>query len=314
MSLVERALKKLQASQAGAAAHAKPAVAPVPAVAARVSDTVRVPVLSGQDVQPQPQPQPRRAIERPSRIVHIDREALRAIKLLPPVALERGIASQYQQVKRPLITAATGRGGAQLPNGHLVMLTSALPGEGKTFTSINLALSMALEEDVEVLLVDADVAKPHVSHLFGLEGERGLLDLLTDSELHPDTVILRTDVDGLSLMPAGRRIETATELLASERMLQVAAQLGTAGGRRIVLFDSPPLLLSTESLALLGSVGHVVMIVRADETSRMAVNDALEIIGGRRPVSLILNQSSSGPSNGYYGYGSYGESQSEQRS
>lgn len=302
MSLVERALKKLQEAGATSPRATLPAM-PVAHVA-------------GADPEWRPANGEASAARlhaaAPTRIVKIDRTALRAQRLLPPVEMERHIASQYQQIKRPLIAAALGKGDDAIPHGHLLMLTSALPGEGKTFTSVNLALSMALERDVEVLLVDADVAKPNVTNLFGLNGERGLLDLLTDSELHPDSLILRTDTPGLSILPAGKQIETATELLASERMQDVVAMLSSRERRRVVLFDSPPLLLSTESVALLSSVGQIVMVVRAGQTSHKAILDALDIMGEGRRISLILNQCTAPPSAGYYGYGTYGAPPGEQ--
>jgi protein-tyrosine kinase len=249
-----------------------------------------------------------------TRIVAIDREKLRGMDLLPPVDLERQITSQYQHIKRPLVASVLSRDPALGAASHVIMLASALPGEGKTFTSINLALSLALEKDLEVVLVDADVRKPHVSRIFGMEQERGLIDLLIDNSLHASQVILRTDVPGLSLMPAGRPMETATELLASERMADIVAQLAAPDGRRIVLFDSPPLLLSTESHALAASAGQVVLVVRAEVTAQQAVKDAIDAIGADKPVRLILNQTSAPPSSGYYGYGSYGDASAPQES
>lgn len=296
MSLVERALQKLQAARASPPTPASAVPAPItqPHVPKGVPQAVA-------------QPAPR--IEIPQRVVKIDRAALRAMELLPPVELERQIASQYQQVKRPLIVSASGKAATPIPNGHLIMIASALPGEGKTFTSVNLALSMALEKDTEIVLVDADVAKPHVTRIFGLQSEKGLLDLLTDSGLHPDSVILPTDIPGLRILPAGRQNESATELLASERMEKIVAQMG-ATGRRIVLFDSPPLLLSTESRALVHAMGQVVLVVRAEFTARQAVLDAIDAVGDTKPISLILNQADAPPSSGYYGYGTYGDAES----
>jgi exopolysaccharide/PEP-CTERM locus tyrosine autokinase len=296
MSLVERAIKKLQESAAHSGAQPRPTTAgrvvEVPPPPAAVSDTTPA----------------RPRIERPSRIVNIDKDALRAMRLMAPAGMERRTAAQYQRIKRPLVAAARGKSDPPIENGHLIMLASALPGEGKTFTSINLALSLAREKDIEVLLVDADVAKPHVSRLLGVDGERGLLDLLTDGNLHPESVILHSNVPGLAILPAGKRTETATELLASERMHEIAIQLAVSGGgRRIVLFDSPPLLLSTESQALVGSIGQVVLIVRAESTPRSAVLSAIEALGDSKPISLILNQSSIEPDAGHYGYGSYGD-------
>jgi exopolysaccharide/PEP-CTERM locus tyrosine autokinase len=224
--------------------------------------------------------------------------------------MERRIASQYRQIKRPLVASVLS--GNLGPASHVIMLASALPGEGKTFTSINLALSLALEKDIEVLLVDADIPKPHVSRIFGMEQERGLMDLLHHRELHPNQVILRTDVPGLTLLPAGLGHDTATEMLASERMAEVIQQLAVPNGRRIVLLDSPPLMLSTESRVLAAAAGQVVLVVRAESTSRQAVSHALDVIGEGKTVSLILNQSSAAPTESYYG--SYGDSQEPPRS
>lgn len=296
MSLVERAIKKLQESAATSNAQ------PRPSSAGRVVEVAPQPVAATETAAPRPQ------VQRPTRIVNIDKEALRAMRLMPPTAMERRAASQYQRIKRPLVAAARGKTDPPIENGHLIMLASALPGEGKTFTSINLALSLAREKDIEVLLVDADVAKPHVSRVLGVDAERGLLDLLADGNLHPESVILGSNVPGLTILPAGKHTEMATELLASERMHQIAAELAVGGGgRRIVLFDSPPLLLSTESQALISSIGQVVLIVRAESTPRSAVMSALETLGDSKPISLILNQSSIEPDAGHYGYGSYGD-------
>jgi len=302
MSLVERALKKLQESKQSGASTAT---------------TGRNPVLPAAPAAPAPRAPAQPRGERPmmpvdtTRIVPIDRAKLRSMDLLPPVDLERQITSQYQHIKRPLVTSVLTRDPALGKASHVIMLASALPGEGKTFTSINLALSLALEKDIEVLLVDADVRKPHVSRIFGVEEEKGLIDLLVDNSLTPGQVILHTDVPNLSLMPAGHLIDTATELLASERMADIIAQLAAPDNRRIVLLDTPPLLLSTESHALAASAGQVVLVVRAEVTAQQAVRDAIAAIG-ERPVSLILNQTSAAPSSGYYGYGSYGGASTSQ--
>lgn len=294
MSLVERALKKLQESRPNVPPSGTSTPLPKSA-AARVVDTPAAvaPVLGAESVH----------VQRPRRTVEIDRNALRNMDLLAPVSLERRIAAQYQQIKRALVPRALGKSEEKIPNGHLVMLASALPGEGKTFTSINLALSMALEKDINVVLVDADVAKPHVTRVFGIENEPGLLDLLGDTSLHAASVVLPTNVPRLNLLPAGRQCDAATELLASARMGEILLQISRYFGPCIVLFDSPPLLLSTESRALLEAVGQVVLVVRADVTPQQAVMDAIETVGDSKPTSLILNQSAAAAGASYYAYG-----------
>jgi exopolysaccharide/PEP-CTERM locus tyrosine autokinase len=234
--------------------------------------------------------------------------ALQAAGLLSPPEQERLTENQFRKIKRPVIANAVGKGlAAAVPNGHLVMLTSALPGEGKTFSSINLAFSLAREKDLEVLLIDADVAKPNVSNVFGMQDVPGLLDALADESLEVESLILRTDVDGLSILSAGHcESDTATELLASSRMEELVAHIAERNRRRIVVFDSPPLLLTNESQVLATLVGQIILVVRAGITPKPAVLEAVGLIGETVPVGLVLNQSRVATKGGYYGYGSYG--------
>ncbi len=241
-----------------------------------------------------------------SKLVRIDPVALRIAGLAPPEHQHRQLADQYRHIKRPLIGGATGRGGNQVDRGQLIMMASAVPGEGKTFTSINLALSMAMEKDVSVLLVDADIAKPHISRTFGIDNEPGLMDALRDEKSNIESMILPTDVPNLSLLPAGHRSETATELLASQRMDETARYLARSDPNRVVLFDSPPLLLTSESRALAHWVGQVVIVVRAEFTPQQAVLDAIAQIGENKSISLVLNQSKVATTS-YYGYGGQDE-------
>lgn len=297
MSLVERTLQKLQEAGRAAAAD-KASKAPPPVV-----ENPRASAASAARA-PEPITKP---FSKPTATASFDREELRRLNLLPPLTLERRLAGQFQVIKRPLVAAALGASNNSGANNSAVMVASALPGEGKTFTSLNLALSLALEKDIEVLLVDADVRKPHVSRLLGVGGEPGLLELLADEQLHPDAFILGSNVPGLSVLPAGRPIETATELLSSRRMRDLVNLLAPAGGRRIVLFDSPPLLLATESQALSSNMGQIVLVVRADVTPQKAVLQALDSLGEGKQVGMVLNQSNTAADVNYYGYGDYGD-------
>jgi protein-tyrosine kinase len=301
MSLVEIALKKIQSARPASAA---------PAAAGIVSRTAADPVdalASSGAAEAGPakpaRPQGERPRYRTHKQIHVDRNVLRSLELLPPEHHERHLASQFRQIKRPIIAAAIGRGAEKLPHGQFIMMASAVPGEGKTFTSLNLALSMALEKDISVLLVDADVAKPHITTTFGAADEPGLLDVLLDKSMDVESVILPTDVPGLSVLPAGRRSDNATELLASHRMDEIVAQLAARDPMRIALIDSPPLLLTSESRALAQSVGQVVLVVRAAVTPQQAILDAIDSLGEGRLISLILNQDMAPASAYYYGYG-----------
>lgn len=297
MSLVEKALQKMQAqAKAQGAATAAPkavgrVIHPEPATAIAVEPPAST--TSTRNVLP---PQP-------ARVITLNRATLRHQGMLPPEHEERAIAQQYRQIKRPLVTNAFGRGAPALPNGRLIMVASALPGDGKTFTSMNLALSISREEDVNVVLVDADVAKRHLSMILGLGEEPGLLDALRDPDQDMERFILPTDVPSLSLLSAGRRVDNATELLSSNRMEDVSRQLVMRDPNRIVVFDSPPLMLTTESQALARAVGQIVVVVRAGVTPQGVLLDALSTLG-ERPVSLLLNQSvARSATNYYYGYG-----------
>jgi protein-tyrosine kinase len=241
----------------------------------------------------------------PGRRIVVNRDVLREAGYLPETAVDRRFADHYRQIKRPLISQALAAPDPVPGSPRLIMMASALPGDGKTFTSINLALSMARERDVSVVLVDADTPKPHVSRIFGVQDEPGLLDALGDPAVDIESLVLPTDVGGLSILPAGRTHDGATELLASARMSAVVARLIARNPRRIVLFDSPPLLVSSESRALSAVAGQVVLVVRSGATPRQAVLDALEQIA-ERPVSLVLNQGRISITGNYYGYGSYG--------
>jgi len=236
----------------------------------------------------------------PERAVTIDQNALRAAGMLPPVHQEHEIAQQYRRIKRPLINNALGRGVAQLASGNIIMITSAVPGEGKTFMSLNLALSMRLEEDITVLLVDGDVVNPRFTQILGLESRPGLLDLVKDPALSAEMAILPTDLPGLSVLPAGRQEANATELVASARMHQVVSKLGSDNPARLVLFDSAPLLVTTESQALAHFAGQVVVVVHADQTPQHVVFDALETLPEDKPVFLVLNQITHHSHSGYY--------------
>jgi Mrp family chromosome partitioning ATPase len=172
---------------------------------------------------------------------------------------------------------------------------------------LNLALSIAREKDLEVVLIDADAAKSTLSGIFDLKEAPGLLNALADDVLDVESLILPTDVKGLSFLPAGQRTEddAATELLASARMEEVVARIG-ARGPRIALFDSPPLLVTNEARVLASLVGQVLLVVRAGVTPQQAVLEAIRYVDDEKPLGLVLNQSKGHAPGSYYGYGAYG--------
>jgi protein-tyrosine kinase len=236
--------------------------------------------------------------------LNIDLQELRAKGYLPEVEQDRSFGEHYRRIKRPLIEKAVA--GTAVGESRVIMVASAVPGDGKTFTSINLALSMALERDMSVLLVDSDVAKQHITGIFGLSRQPGLLDALQDDTVDPESLVIPTNIRGLSLLPAGSRAEGAAELLSSNRMLSIAENLCAVNTGRILLLDSPPLLITNEGRALLKIAGQVILVVRASSTPRQAVQAAIRLIDVRQAGGLILNDVTTASSDEYYGYGKYG--------
>ena len=254
-SLIEQATLRLeQLRKAGA-------VMPEGAPVAQASHSSQ-PAQQAVAVKPVPAPQvlPPVAV---SRRVEIDIDALAAAGIVSPNAPRSQIADQFRVIKRPLISNAMGKGASVIANGNLIMVTSALAGEGKSFTAINLALSIATELDNTVMLVDADVARPSVLRVLGLPPSPGLLDLVLDESKDMSSVLLRTNIDKLSILPSGTPHERATELLASDAMIKLLENMANRYPDRIIIFDSPPLLLTTEARVLASHMGQVVVVVRA---------------------------------------------------
>jgi protein-tyrosine kinase len=284
VSLVEQAIARLRNQATAAKSAADAAIKP----AAPLTPTV-------------PPADPPKATKR----ITVNLGALRAAGYLPEESKDRLFADHYSRIKRPLVDRALSQAGA-IGEPRVIMITSSLPGDGKTFTSINLALSMALELDVSVMLVDCDVAKRHVSKIFGLKEETGLLDALADESMDAESLVVGTNLRGLSILPAGRAAEASGEMLSSNRMRQIVTSLCARAPRRILLLDSPPLLITNEGRALVKIAGQVVLVVRAGHTPRHAVQDAAELFDPQQAGGIILNQVQMGLSAAYYGYGTYG--------
>lgn len=227
---------------------------------------------------------------------------LRQMGIITPDAEKSQIAEEFRLIKRPLIKNAFTQGPGAIKNGNLIMVTSALAGEGKSFCAINLAMSIATEMDHTVLLVDADVARPSLPGYLGLKAERGLLDVLLDDKLELADVLIKTNVEKLSILMAGRKNRHATELLASQSMSDLLKEIAERYSDRIVIFDSPPLLLTSEAHVLASQMGQIVLVVAAEKTPQQAVKEALRQIESCDVVNLIYNKASSFPGGEYYGY------------
>jgi protein-tyrosine kinase len=240
--------------------------------------------------QPIPEFDPAPPSIMPARAVTIDLAMLSKAGFIVPGAAPTGLSEEFRLVKRQLLIAAnSSQKSNQVSNGRMILVCSAQPNEGKTFSSVNLAMSLATERDLEVLLVDADVAKPEILSTLGIEGGAGLMDALADRHVDVETLIMPTNIKGLSVLSAGRQTMNDTELLSSERTEEVLGGLVARNPRRIVVFDSAPVLAASPASVLAHHVGQVVLVVRADQTSESDVHDAVNLLDGCAHIQLMLN-------------------------
>jgi len=264
------------AAGAQAPAMAAPATAPAAAAAPAAAPTVA-----------KAQATPART---PTKRVELDLAHMRDSGMVTAAGGRTTLVEDFRIIKRPLIKRAFAERTPGDKPGNLIMITSSLPGEGKTYCAINLAMSIAMELDHTVLLVDADVARPSVLRVLGLPAQRGLMDILLDDKLDMADVMLRTNVDTLSILAAGTSNARATELLASQTMSTFVTEIANRYPDRIVIFDSPPLLLTSEAHVLASHMGQIVVVVESETTTQHAVKESLRQLEGCSNVNLIYNK------------------------
>jgi protein-tyrosine kinase len=236
----------------------------------------------------------------------VDKARLREEGFVLPDSPIGTLTEEFRLVKRQLLLRSGADPRPATAKDRMILVCSAQPNEGKTFCSVNLALSLASERDNEVLLVDADVAKPEVLSTLGLGGSAGLIDAIADPTLDVERLIIRTDIPKLSVLPAGKATNDDTELLSSARAAQIIEALATANERRIVILDSAPALAASPAGVLAHRVGRVLVVVRADRTTETELREAIALLDGCPDISLLLNAASFFGTNRTYGsyYGS----------
>lgn len=243
--------------------------------------------------------------KRVSKVVEIDLDRLAQAGYLAPDSPRSQLADEFRVIKRPLLTNVQGKSAAPVERANLIMVTSSLPGEGKTFVSVNLALSIALELDTRVLLVEADPSRPATMSRLGLPAAKGLLDVLTDPGLPLSEVLLRTNIDKLSVLPVGTTNANAVELLASASMKRLLDEMAARYPDRVVIFDSPPLLPTPEARALAPHMGQILLVVESSRTAQGTVVQALDMIEKCPVVMTVLNKTrgvNAGSNFAYYAY------------
>ncbi|MFC7049351.1 XrtA-associated tyrosine autokinase [Emcibacter nanhaiensis] len=313
-SLVEKAARKAAENSAKAEPAAQTSANQVASETPAPAPAPEKPVQAEPVAQAEPMAEPQaasapvsRSHGRRSRHVDINFDELRA-QNIPVLETDHSIISEeFRIVKRSLLLNAFAKGDAAIKNGNIIMVTSTQPDEGKTFCAVSLAMSMAMERDLTVLLIDADVEKPDVMKRLGVKADKGLIDVIEDKSLDLSDCLLRTNIPNLSLLPAGKKHRLTTELLASERMGEIVDEVAKRYPDRVIIIDSPPVLASSSASVLALSVGQVLYVVEADKTREIDLKEALSMIGSCEHINLLLNKSrfSGGKKKfgSYYGYG-----------
>lgn len=242
--------------------------------------------------------------------IELNFEVLAQAGYLIPATMHGDLAEEYRLLKRPLLLNASVRDEEKLEDGNLIAVTSALPNEGKTFTAFNLAMSIAMELDNTVLLVDSDLIRRSLTQLVGLDNALGLTDVLLNPQINPGDIIVNTNVPKLRLIPAGRAHRHTTELLASEQMQILTAELSARYDDRMVLFDTPPVLTTSQAGVLTALMGQILMVVEEGTTPQYAIEDAIERldVAEDKVIGMVLNRcrhSFGKEIHGDYYYGAY---------
>ncbi len=254
------------------------------------------------------QSEPLKKTSKHSATVELNYDVLHQNNILIDDHIENSVtAEEFRIIKRSLLLNAFSKGDSAIKNGNILLVTSTQPDEGKTFCAVSLALSMAAERDLTVLLVDADVAKPDVMNTLGVKGNKGLIDVIENKDMDLSECLLRTNIPNLTILPAGKKHKLTTELLASERMGDIIDEIARRYHDRIIIIDSPPVLASSAASVLALHVGQILYVVEAERTREEELNDALKMIENCKNINFLLNKTrfTAGKKKfgSYYGYG-----------
>jgi receptor protein-tyrosine kinase len=312
MNTIEQAAKRLEELRRAGVDVTPVAAAPVPpqAPAAQAQPPAPAPVVAAPTAPiaapaavAAPAPEATEpADERRSRTIELDLAHMARCGLLVPGNPRSQQEEEFRIIKRPLLENVRGQTAARPRRANIIMVTSALPGEGKTQTAINLAVSIAMELDHTVLLVEADVIRPSALQRMGVSVSKGLLDLLTHPNTDLSEVLLKTNIPKLTLLPAGTSSSRSTELLASAAMDALLEDLANTYPDRIIIFDTPPLLPSTESRVLATNMGQVLMVVESGKTPLSTIKQAFATVEECPVVMSMLNKYTGPKGNRSYGY------------
>ncbi len=316
MSTIEKALDKLGAMSQTATGQPNTVEAAAETAQNQVAEVAAAP--SATDIQAEaatPAPTAEPAVVAPEtsakhsrQMLNIDLASLSERNFVSMATERRLIYEEFRVIKRKLINNAFGSLSSTLKHPNLILVTSSRPGEGKTFTSVNLALSIALEQDKTVLLVDADVLRPNVARTLEVSTQVGLTDYLSSNDVDVADIIYSTNVERLKIITAGKPHHLSTELLASDKMLELVEEFASRYPDRIVIFDAPPLLGVNETSVMAGMCGQAVVVLEENKTKLNELDKALSLLPKELAVGFVINKAYYSRDKGYgYGYGYYAQ-------
>lgn len=247
--------------------------------------------------------------DKPNKYFDIDLDRLRENGFVSLENARTLINEEYREIKRKLLQNAFGPLASTIASSNIIMVSSARPSEGKTFTATNLAISIAAEQDKTVLLVDADVLKPNVLRTLGLEPADGLMEYLLGKVSDLSEVIYHTNIPKLKIIPAGKSHHLSTELLASTVMKDTVAEFSSRYSDRVVIIDTPPLVGINESAVLANLAGQAVIVTEEGRSKMSDIRHAVDRLNPDMAIGFVVNKSTQfSEKGGYYGYQYYGSS------
>jgi len=252
--------------------------------------------------QPASEQKPEKNAVNVSAQIKLDLEHLADQGIIIPSEERSLLNEEYRKIKQPLIHNIKGKSVKVIDRANLIQVTSSIPGEGKTFTAINLAMAISREFDNTVLLIDADLLRPSLNDVLAFNEKRGLSDFLSGKVNNLSDVLLTTNIPKLTLLPAGTQHHLTSELFSSETMDNLFGELSERYSDRIIIIDSPPVLRTNEANILAKKVGQIVFVIEQNRTTQAEVKDALAQFEKNSAIGIVMNKSRSGNSSdyGYY--------------
>jgi protein-tyrosine kinase len=306
MNSIEKALQKQQEAEE-ALKKQQESVEQISA-ASRVQETASIPeqetISTIEKVQAHRQELKPAMNTEKTTIVNIDLNKLKAKGFVSTDTERLLINEEFRAIKRKVIENAFGALSNTLNNSNIIMVTSSRPSEGKTFTAVNLALSIALEQDKTVLLVDADVLRPNVMKTLELQNQEGLMEFLLGEKKDISDILCSTNVPNLRIIAAGKAHHLSTELLASAKMSEAVDEFANRYPDRIVIVDTPPLLGINETAVLANLAGQAIVVAEEGKTKLSEIQKAVSHLNPEMAIGFVVNKSQDSNSEGT-GYGYY---------